>query len=165
MIITDKPHWASVLRKLIEKKQDGSCVIWVEKSSDLFAGYALLDPSEPTLEKLIDAKSVEAYLDERGWKFQRNGVYFEMEEIECSKQSNSQLTYIEDFDDLSRLGTALFFLVWKPMLETVLPEQISDLQRRLQETESLLNRMVKIKQKVSMIRQNNLNFEMLSLGE
>lgn len=152
VLLTDQATWKNELNQLIPKSEDGSCVLLVEKPMEHFAGYALLDPFNPSIEALIENTEFTVTLGNNRWKLRREGILFHKETGQDLKKNISpELNYVEDWDDLVRLGTSLFYLIWKPVLEELLPQHVETLQNQVKEFEALLNRMKQIKQKLSSI--------------
>ncbi|MEM3449572.1 MAG: hypothetical protein QXP38_12005 [Nitrososphaerota archaeon] len=154
IFITDKDQWKSALQDEMARRNRNGNVILLEKPMDFFIGYAFLDVVHPSLDALCEFKGGKIVLEGGRTQFiTREGLFFYVEE-NGESGFNPMLpvknlpNLVGDWDELARLGTTLFYLIWRPLLEKELPDLLEKKMRQVMEGETLLRRMRNVKQRI-----------------
>lgn len=155
VFLTDQQNWISDLRSYIQKVRDlpDSQVYYVPDSfSGKLSGYALLnltDELPKAGEKLYGFLS-----DSSGRKMlecSRQGLYFQIHETQSDparEAKNLASLGVEDEEDLHWLGTALFYLIWRPRMETTLQQEMDRLMENIKQKEGCLTQLQEMTRKL-----------------
>jgi len=155
LVLLDRSEVQAPVQQFLSRARQEATVVVLSGSSSAFAGFALWDVSEPSIPDTGQQWLCKVELDRKGQSIRRQTSVEPQHKVQCYTWKRSRFTVKTLNSDpatgndlpmwrvveLESVGAAMYTLLWRDRLQSILQVDVETLQKQLVEGEQLLDRL------------------------